>query len=96
MLSTVLITPGIIFSATEDKLTSLIGIKIFNNGLQFRIEEDETFREIISASRNVSRYYKLLGRETVRGPLLDNCFDNNIKNQREKLINGADIYGLNF
>ena len=74
MLSTVLITPGIIFSATEDKLTSLIGIKIFNNGLQFRIEEDETFREMVRAVRNISRDYKLPGRETERGLLIDNCF----------------------
>ena len=29
-------------------------------------------------------------------PLLDNCFDNHIKNQREKLLNGEDIYGINF
>ena len=28
--------------------------------------------------------------------MLDNCFDNNIKNQCEKLLNVADIYGLNF
>ena len=32
----------------------------------------------------------------VRGPLLGNCFDNHIKNQREKLLKGADIYGLHF
>ena len=36
------------------------------------------------------------GRETVQEPLLDKCFDNHIKNQREKLLNGADIYGLHF
>ena len=29
-------------------------------------------------------------------PLLDNCFDNHIKNQREKLLNGEDIHGLHF
>ena len=28
--------------------------------------------------------------------MLDNCFENHIKNQREKLLNGADIYGLHF
>ena len=28
--------------------------------------------------------------------LLDNCFDNHIKNQHEKLLNGADIHGLHF
>ena len=32
----------------------------------------------------------------MRGPLPDDFFDNHIKNQREKLLNGADIYGLNF
>ena len=26
----------------------------------------------------------------------DNCFDNHIKNQREKFLTGADIYGLHF
>ena len=51
---------------------------------------------MISSTRNVSRDYKLPGRETVQGPLLDNCFENHIKNQREKLLNGADIYGLHF
>ena len=51
---------------------------------------------MISASRNVSRDYKLPGRETVQGPLLDNCFENHIKKQCEKLPNGADIYGLHF
>ena len=96
MLSTVLVTSGIIFSAAEDKLTSLIGMTIFNNGIQFRIGKDKTFREIISAVRNVSRDYKLPGIETVQGPLLDNCFDNYIKNQPEKLLNGEDIYGLHF
>ena len=28
--------------------------------------------------------------------MLDNCFENNTKNQREKLLNGADIYGFHF
>ena len=65
MLSTVSVTSDKIFSAAESKLTSLIGITIFNNGLQFRIGEDETFRAIISAARNVSRNYKLPGREKV-------------------------------
>ena len=32
----------------------------------------------------------------MQGLLLDKCFENNIKNQREKLLNGADIYGLHF
>ena len=51
---------------------------------------------MISSARNVSRNYKLPGRETLQGPLLGNCFDNHIKNQREKLLNGADIYGIHF
>ena len=96
MLSTVLVTSGRILSAEEAKLASLIGMTIFNNGLQFIIGEDVTFRAMIHAARNVSRNYKLPGRETWRGPLLDNCFDNHIKIQHEKLLNGADIYGLHF
>ena len=32
----------------------------------------------------------------MQGPLLDNCFGNHIKNQRENLLNGADICGLHF
>ena len=71
MLSTVPVTSGRILSAAEAKLTSLIVIKIFNNGLKFRIGEDNTFRSMISTARNVSRNYKLPGREMVRGPLLD-------------------------
>ena len=55
MLSTVSVTSVIIFYSAEAKLTSLVGITIFNNGLQFRIGEYETFRAIISAARNVSR-----------------------------------------
>ena len=51
---------------------------------------------MISASRNVSRYYKLPGRETVRGKLLDDFFDNYTKNKRDKLLYGAYIYGLHF
>ena len=96
MLSTVWVTSGRIFSAEESKLTSLIGMNIFNKGLKFIIGEYKTFREMISAARNVSRYYKLPGRETVWGPFLDKCFDNHIKNQRENLLNRSDIYGLNF
>ena len=69
---------------------------MFNNGLQFIMGEDETFREMISTARNISRDYKLPGREKVQGTLLDNCFENHIKNQRENLINGVDIYGLHF
>ena len=30
------------------------------------------------------------------GPLIDNFFENHIKKQCEKLLNGADIYGLHF
>ena len=67
-------TSGRILSAAEAKLTSLIGMTIFNNGLQFRIGEEDTFREIISAERNVSRDYKLPGRERTRGLMLDECF----------------------
>ena len=51
---------------------------------------------MISVSRNVSRYYNIPGRETVWGTLPDNCFDNHINNQREKLINRAYIYGIYF
>ena len=69
---------------------------IFNNVLPFIIEEEETSRAIISAARNFSRYYKLTGRGTVQGTLLDDFFDNHIKNQRERLLNRADIYGLCF
>ena len=29
-------------------------------------------------------------------PLLYECFDNHIMNQREKLLNGSDIYGIHF
>ena len=96
MLSTVSVTSYRILSAAEAKLTSFIGMTIFNNGLQFRIREDDKFRAMVRAARNISRNYKLPGRETVLGPLLDNCFENHIKNQREKLLNGADIYGIHF
>ena len=99
MLSTVSVTSvtsGWIFSAVEPKLNSLIGITFFNNGRQFIIGEEEIFRAIIITARNVSRDYKLKGRETVRELLLDNRFDNHIKNQHEKLINREDIYGLHF
>ena len=51
---------------------------------------------MISSARNVSRGYKIPGRETMLGTLIDNCFENNIKNQREKLLSVADIYGLHF
>ena len=74
MLSTVSVTSGRIFSAAESKLTSLIGITIFNNGLRFIIGEVEISRAMISAARNVSSSYKLPGKETVQGLLLDNCF----------------------
>ena len=30
----------------------------------------------------------------MQGPLIDNFFENHIKNQREKLLNMADTYGL--
>ena len=49
-----------------------------------------------SAARNVSRDYKLPGRDMVQGPLLDNCFGNHIKNQRKKLLNRSNIYGIYF
>ena len=91
MLSTVTVTSGIIFSAAESKLTSLIVMTIFNNFIQFIIGEENTYKSMVSAARNVPRDYKLPGRETVRGVFLDNCFDNHIKNQSEKLLNGAEI-----
>ena len=52
MLSTVSVTSGRILYDVEAKLTSLIGMSIFNNGLQFIIGEEETFRSIISAAGN--------------------------------------------
>ena len=55
MLSTLSVTSGRILYAAEAKLKSLIGITTFNNGIQYGIGEDETFREIISAAINVSR-----------------------------------------
>ena len=71
VLSTVSVTSGRIFSASESRLTLLIGMTIFNNGLQFRMGEEETFRAMIIATRNVSRDYKLPERDTVQGPLFD-------------------------
>ena len=82
MLSIVTITSGIIFSAAEVKPTPLMGMTIFNNGIKLKI------RAMISADRNISSDYKMPGRETVRGLLLDNFFENYMKNQREKLLNG--------
>ena len=64
-------------------------MNIFNNGIQFIIGEEETFRAMISASRNVSRYYKLPGSETVQGPLLDNCFENHIKTPLLNILAGG-------
>ena len=77
-------------------VTSLIGITIFNNDLRFRMGEDETFRAMMGTARNISKDYNMTERETMRGPLLDNCFENHIKKQREKLLNREDIYGLHF
>ena len=51
---------------------------------------------MLSTAKNVSRYYKLPGRETVKGPLIYKCFENIINNQSEKLLNEVDIYGLHF
>ena len=51
---------------------------------------------MIRAARNVSRDYNITGGKMVRGSLLDNFFENHIKNQREKLLNGAEIYGIHF
>ena len=65
MLSTVSVTSVRIFSAAEAKLTSLIGMTIFNNGLQFRILEEDTFRAMIRSDRKVLMDYKLSGMETV-------------------------------
>ena len=96
IISTVSVTSGRIFSATEAKLTRFIGMNIFNNGLQFRIGEEDTFWEMVSAAINDPRDYNISGRETVQGPLLDKWFDNFTNNQCEKLINRADIYGLHF
>ena len=55
MLSTVSVTSGRIFSAADAKQNSLVGMNLFNNGIQFRIGEEETFGAIISAARNISR-----------------------------------------
>ena len=96
MLSKVSVTSGRILSSAEAKRTSLIVITIFNNGIQFRIGEEETLMEMISADIKASRYYKLPGREAVRGPFLYKCFDNHINNQHEKLINREEICGLHF
>ena len=51
---------------------------------------------MISAARKVSRDYKMPGRDTVQGPFIDNCFEDHIKNQCDKLLNRSDIYGLHF
>ena len=32
----------------------------------------------------------------MQGTFIDNCFENHIKNQCDKLLNGADIYELHF
>ena len=65
MLSMMSVNSGRKLSAEESKLTSLIGMNIFNNGITFRIGEEETLREMISTYRKVSRNYNLPGRETV-------------------------------
>ena len=96
MLSTVSVTSGRILSAGEAKPNLLIGTNIFNNCPQFRMGEKETLMEMIIATRNVSRDYKLPGRETVQGMFLDKCFDNQIKNQCEKLLNGQTYMELIF
>ena len=49
------VTSGIIFSAEEYTIPSLIGTSIFNNGIKFRMGEEETFREMICADREKSK-----------------------------------------
>ena len=51
---------------------------------------------MISYYRNVSRNWKILGRETVWGQIPEICFDNYINNQCWNLIKRADIYGIHF
>ena len=94
MLSTVSVTSGIIFSAAESKLTSLIGMTIFKNCLQFIIGKDETFRAIISAARNFQVITSCQGGRRFEG----RCFIIvlriiSITNLRI-YYTGADIYGL--
>ena len=72
MLSTVSVFTGRIFYDAEAKLTSLIGMTIFNNGIQFRTGEEETCMAMISAVRNVSRYHKVTGMKIVRGLFIHN------------------------
>ena len=58
-LSVTSVTEGIIFSSVEAKLTSLIVMTIFKNGIIFRIGGEDTFRAIIRAARNFSKDYNL-------------------------------------
>ena len=64
-LSVTSVTSGRICSAAKFKLTTLIVMTIFNNGIKFRIGDEETFRAMNSASGNVSKDKKLIGRKTV-------------------------------
>ena len=65
MLSTVSVISGKIFAAEEAKLNSIFVMTIFKKQIQFKIGDEYTCRSMVSASRNVSRYYNLPGRETV-------------------------------
>ena len=65
MLSTVSVTSGRILPTKKSKLSSLIGMTIFNNGLEFIIREVDTIREMLISAINVSRDYNLPRGETV-------------------------------
>ena len=95
IVSVTSVTSGKIISSDESKLTSLIGMTIFNNGLKFIFwGGGGTFRAMMSTARNISMDYNLPKREAVKGSFLYKCFERHIKNQHEKFLNGAEVYEI--
>jgi len=81
---------------SENQLTMAISDMIHSLGLPFSLGSEPKFCLVLNLARNVSMQYKPPGRNVIANDLLDLNYKQYTDQNKKKLLNESEIYGLTF
>ena len=76
-----------LFQEITENIDVEVGTLIFNNGLPFGTCESRDLYYIILKANKVSRAYKIISWETIKGPILDEFYATMRDRQTRNLLN---------
>lgn len=85
-----------IFEGANDKLHAAISAMVNANGLSFSLPECQHFKYMIACARHASFDYVTPNQKLMSGPLLDNDYKVNRRDDDSRLLTDVELLGLGF